>query len=78
MSIISESGVYRLVMRVQTKNPQARAFQDWVTRVVLPSIRKTGGYIAGQEHVGKPGGETDAEFLARALLVAQRAQLGPS
>lgn len=32
---ISESGLYRLIMR--SDKPQARAFQDWVTKVVLPS-----------------------------------------
>ncbi len=52
MSIVSESGVYRLVMRAQTHREEAIAFQDWVTRVVLPTIRKTGGYIMGEEKLG--------------------------
>jgi prophage antirepressor-like protein len=39
VSIISESGLYKLVMRSDKK--EAKAFQDWVTREVLPSIRKT-------------------------------------
>jgi prophage antirepressor-like protein len=47
MTLISESGLYKLTMR--SDKPQARQFQDWVTRVVLPSIRKHGGYVAGQE-----------------------------
>ncbi len=42
LSLISESGLYKLVMR--SDKPVARPFQDWVTREVLPSIRKTGGY----------------------------------
>lgn len=33
--VISESGLYKLVMR--SDKPEAREFQDWVTRVVLPS-----------------------------------------
>jgi prophage antirepressor-like protein len=37
-SIISESGLYKLVMR--SDKPEARAFQDWVTKVVLPAIQK--------------------------------------
>nr|WP_321483927.1 BRO family protein [uncultured Cohaesibacter sp.] len=41
-SIISESGLYKLVMR--SDKPQAKKFQDWVTRDVLPTIRKTGQY----------------------------------
>ena len=40
---ISESGLYKLVMR--SDKPQAKPFQDWVTKVVLPAIRKDGGYI---------------------------------
>lgn len=35
--IISESDLYKLVMR--SDKPEARAFQDWVTKVVLPAIR---------------------------------------
>ena len=42
LSVVNEGGVYRLIMR--SNHPQAEEFQDWVTDVVLPSIRKTGGY----------------------------------
>lgn len=54
VSLISESGLYKLVMR--SNKPEARAFQDWVTREVLPAIRKDGGYIKGEELVatGEP------------------------
>ena len=45
--IISESGLYKLLF--QSRKPQAKPFQDWVTRVVLPAIRKDGGYIMGEE-----------------------------
>ncbi|GHE81414.1 hypothetical protein GCM10019059_44200 [Camelimonas fluminis] len=31
--------------------PEAREFQDWVTRVVLPTIRKDGAYIKDEEKV---------------------------
>ncbi len=43
---VSESGLYKLIMR--SDKPAARAFQDWVTRDVLPAIRKDGGYIMGE------------------------------
>ena len=49
LGLISESGLYKLVMR--SDKPEARQFQDWVTRVVLPAIRKDGGYIQGEEKV---------------------------
>ncbi len=42
MYIVSESGLYKLIMR--SDKPEAAAFQDWVTREVLPSIRKTGAH----------------------------------
>lgn len=41
--LMSESGLYKFVMR--SDKPEARAFQDWVTREVLPSIRKTVAYV---------------------------------
>ncbi len=47
--IISEAGFYKLVMR--SRKPEAKEFQRWVTHEVLPSIRKHGGYMAGQEHM---------------------------
>ena len=47
--IVSESGLYKLIMR--SDKPQARAFQDWVTRDVLPAIRKDGAYVMGEEKV---------------------------
>ena len=43
MVTVSESGLYKLIMTSRKKS--AEAFQDWVTDEVLPSIRKTGGYI---------------------------------
>lgn len=44
LNVISESGRYRLTMR--STKPEAKPFQDWVVKEVLPSIRKTGGYAA--------------------------------
>lgn len=43
--IISESGLYKLIMR--SDKPEARQFQEWVTRDVLPAIRKDGAYVVG-------------------------------
>lgn len=41
---ISESDVYRLVMR--SKLPEAEKFQDWVCEEMLPAIRKDGAYLS--------------------------------
>lgn len=61
--LINESGLYSLIL--SSKLPNAKKFKKWVTSEVLPSIRKNGGYIAGQENM------TDDELMARALQVAQ-------
>ena len=42
MSIVSEAGLYSLILR--SRKPEAKAFKRWITHEVLPSIRKTGGY----------------------------------
>jgi len=47
LKMVSESGLYKLIMR--SDKPQAKAFQDWVTRSVLPAIRKDGMYVMGEE-----------------------------
>ena len=64
LTIINESGLYSLIL--SSKLPSAKAFKRWITHEVIPSIRKTGGYIEGQEHM------SDADLMAKALLVAQR------
>ncbi len=68
-NIISESGLYKLIMR--SDKPEARKFQDWVTREVLPAIRKDGGYIPGEEKV-KTGEMSEDELVLRAIEVMQR------
>lgn len=64
MNFIPESDLYRLVFR--SKLPNAETFTDWVVEEVLPSIRKNGGYITGQETM------SDAELMAKALATANR------
>jgi prophage antirepressor-like protein len=43
VSIVSESGVYKLVFT--SRKPEAEKFTDWLATEVIPSIRKTGTYI---------------------------------
>lgn len=61
---IPENIFYRLAMKA--KNETAEKFQALVADEIIPSIRKTGGYIAGQETL------SDDELLEKAVLVAQR------
>ena len=63
-AFIPESDLYRLVF--SSKLPTAEKFTDWVTKDVLPAIRKHGGYVNGQESM------TPEELMAAALLMAQK------
>lgn len=47
MQAVNEAGLYVLVL--SSRKPEAKAFQRWVTHEVLPALRRSGGYIAGQE-----------------------------
>lgn len=62
VTLINESGLYSLIL--SSKLPQAKEFKRWVTKDVLPSIRKNGGYIKNQEKMSKE------EILANAVIVA--------
>ena len=66
MIFVNESGFYALVLG--SKLASAMKFKDWVTSVVLPQIRKTGGYIP--VHEGESEEETirNAEEILRATL----------
>ena len=44
MNVINESGLYHLVL--VSRKPEAKKFRKWVTAEVLPSIRRTGAYVA--------------------------------
>ena len=59
---IPENIFYRLAMKA--KNETAERFQAMIADEVVPAIRKTGGYIAGEAQM------TDEELLARALTMA--------
>lgn len=47
MTIVSESGLYSLILG--SRKPEAKQFKRWITHEVIPSIRKTGGYIADRK-----------------------------
>ena len=63
LTYVTESGLYEVIIR--SDSDMAKPFRKWVTSEVLPSIRKTGGYIAAKAE------ESDEDIMARALLVAQ-------
>lgn len=68
-SCVSESGLYKLIMRSDKK--EAKEFQNWVTKEVLPAIRKDGAYISGEEKVAT-GELSEDEFVQKAIEILQR------
>ena len=66
MIFVNESGFYALVLG--SKLPSALMFKDWVTSVVLPQIRKTGGYIPVNEGESEEEMIRSAEQILRATL----------
>ena len=62
-NFVNEDGLYDVIL--DSRKPEAKVFRKWVTSEVLPTIRKTGGYIATN------GTMSDAEIMAKAVLVAQ-------
>lgn len=64
LTTVNEPGLYALVL--SSRKPEAKAFKRWITHEVIPSIRKHGGYIAGQEAM------TPEELMAKAILMAQK------
>ena len=62
--IINESGLYSLIL--SSKLPQAKEFKRWVTSVILPALRRTGSYIAGEERMDED------ELIAQGYLALQR------
>ena len=61
---VNEDGLYDVIL--DSRKPEAKAFRKWITSEVLPSIRKTGGYIATKQD------DTEEDIMARALVIAQQ------
>lgn len=63
-NIVNEAGLYVLVLG--SRKPEAHEFKRWVTHEVLPSIRRTGGYIPTTD------ADDDMTILAKAVMIGQR------
>ena len=74
MIFVNESGFYALVLG--SKLASAVKFKDWVTSVVLPQIRKTGGYIPVKEGESEEETIRNAEEILRATLKKKEELLG--
>ena len=62
--VVNEAGLYSLILG--SRKPEAKVFKRWITHDVIPAIRKTGGYIQGEESM------SDDDLIARALVMAQK------
>lgn len=74
LTVINESGLYSLVL--SSKLPDAKKFKRWVTHDVLPTIRKTGGYVSNEDlflNTYLPYADDGTKKLFSATLSALRA-----
>ncbi len=73
MTIINESGMYSLIFG--SKLPSANQFKHWVTSEVLPTIRKTGGYVSNDDwfiQTYLPFADDGTTLMFRATLTTMR------
>jgi anti-repressor protein len=70
--ILSESGLYALILR--SRKPITKPFQKWVTKEVLPSIRKTGSYSLQKVESPKPE-ISISETLSKSVEILHLIQL---
>ncbi|ATO38724.1 phage antirepressor Ant [Geobacillus thermodenitrificans] len=75
MLCVNEAGLYNLVLR--SRKPEAKQFKRWVTHEVLPTIRKTGGYVSNDEmfiNTYLPFADEQTKMMFRGVLETVRRQ----
>jgi anti-repressor protein len=75
LSVVSESGLYSLTLG--SKKPEAKPFKRWITHEVIPTIRKTGGYVSNDEafiNTYLPFADEQIKALFRVTLETVRQQ----
>ncbi|MEH6972411.1 BRO-N domain-containing protein, partial [Bacillus sp. JJ675] len=73
--IINEPGLYSLILR--SRKPEAKQFKRWITHEVIPTIRKTGGYVANDDlfiQTYLPFADDQTKLLFSATLETVRKQ----
>ena len=74
-NIVNESGLYSLVLG--SRKPEAKQFKRWITHEVIPTIRKTGGYVNNDDlfvNTYLPNADDTTKALFRSTLETIRAQ----
>ena len=69
---VNEPGLYSLVLG--SRKPEAKAFKRWITHEVIPSIRRTGGYLLPKDYPSALRALADSEEKRMALLAENEAQ----
>lgn len=64
-TFVNESALYEVILR--SDSPKTKTFRKWVTKEVLPSIRKTGAYVVATPE------DTPEIIMARGLMAAKEA-----
>lgn len=75
MLIVSEAGLYSLVLK--SRKPEAKKFKRWITHTLLPTIRKTGGYVANEDlfiNIYLPFADNPTKNLFKATLTVIKNQ----
>lgn len=75
MLCINEAGLYSLILT--SRKPEAKQFKRWVTHEVLPTIRKTGGYVANEDmfiNTYLPFADDQTKLMFRGVLETVRKQ----
>jgi prophage antirepressor-like protein len=72
---VNEAGLYSLI--IGSRKPEAKQFKRWITHEVLPTIRKTGGYVANEDmfiQTYLPHADDHTKLMFRATLETVRKQ----
>ena len=75
ITLINESGLYNAVLG--SKKPNAKAFKKWITSELLPTLRKTGGYVANEDlfvNTYLPYADDNTKLLFNQTLLTIRTQ----
>jgi prophage antirepressor-like protein len=62
---VSEQGLYKLIFK--SRKPFAEEFQDWICGTVIPTLRKDGMYVDGEEEVNMNDELKQTEFILKAM-----------
>ena len=75
VTVVNESGLYSLVLG--SRKPEAKQFKRWITHEVIPTIRKTGGYVNNDDlfvNTYLPNADDTTKALFRSTLETIRTQ----